>query len=139
KERLGGPGPRSTPTIADGDVYAVGATGLLHCLNAKTGAVKWQTDVLAGATNVTWGVTASPLVYKGMVLVSAGTGGGPRGTLSAYDRASGKFLWGVGKAHPGYSSPMLLKLGGREQVVFFDGEGVAGYDPEAADKELWRY
>jgi outer membrane protein assembly factor BamB len=140
-EAMGGEGPRSTPTIADEDVYALGATGLLHCLDVRTGAVRWQVNTLEGNANVMWGLAGSPLVYKNVVLVNPGVQqeGAPRGTLVAYDRATGTPVWSAGKAHAGYSSPMLAKLGGREQVVLFDGEGVAGYDPEDGGKELWRY
>jgi len=37
-------GPRATPTV-DGDrAYVVGASGLLLCLNARSGEVLWQKD-----------------------------------------------------------------------------------------------
>ena len=34
---IGGEGPRATPTIAGGRVYAMGATGVLNCLEGATG------------------------------------------------------------------------------------------------------
>ena len=42
----GGVGPRSTPTVADGRVYAQGATGRLLCLDGTTGAVYWEKNLL---------------------------------------------------------------------------------------------
>jgi outer membrane protein assembly factor BamB len=139
-EFLGGKGPRSTPTIAGGDVYALGATGQLHCLDVKTGAVKWRVDVLENNENVMWGLSGSPLVHGNLVVVNPGVQkAGAAGTLAAYDRATGRHVWSSGSGQAGYSSPMLVKLGGRDQIVLFDGDGVAGYDPADGGKELWRY
>ena len=42
-----GPGPYSTPLIADGTVFAVGVTGQLHALDVRTGSVKWAHDLVA--------------------------------------------------------------------------------------------
>lgn len=140
-EKMGGKGPRSTPTISDGEVFALGATGKLHCLDARTGRPKWDVDVLAGNSNVQWGMSGSPLVFDDLVVVNPGVQatGAPGGTLMAYDRASGTLRWTAGRAHAGYSSPMLATLAGRRQIVLFDGEGVSGYDPADKGKELWRY
>src|SRR5262249_23589782 len=45
-EPLGGDGPRATPTISSGRVYAVGGTGILDCLDAATGKLIWSHDTL---------------------------------------------------------------------------------------------
>jgi outer membrane protein assembly factor BamB len=137
---MGGKGPRATPTIADGDVYALGATGMLTCLELATGQVKWSVNILEDNDNVRWGMSGSPLVYDQVVVVNPGvqrpsTQGR---ALVAYDRTTGKTVWSTGDRKAGYSSPMLAKLGGRRQLVLFDGEGVAGYDPDQGT-ELWRF
>jgi outer membrane protein assembly factor BamB len=139
-EARGDKGPRSTPTIAGDEVYSLGATGKLVCLDAWTGKEKWTADVLENNANVTWGLSGSPLVLKDVVVVNPGaqTEKAP-GTLVAYDRKSGKRVWASGRAQAGYSSPMLATLGGLEQILLFDGEGISGYDPAKEGKELWRY
>jgi outer membrane protein assembly factor BamB len=140
REPRGGNGPRSTPTVADGEVYSLGATGKLVCLDARTGKQKWSADVLENNANVTWGLSGSPLVLKDVVVVNPGTQTEQApGTLCAYDRKTGKRVWSSGRAHAGYSSPMLAKLGGVEQILLFDGEGISGYDPADNGKQLWRY
>ena len=85
-ETLAGIGPRATPTIDDGQVYALGATGLLHCLDGATGKPIWQHDIVSetGATPPQWGKSCSPLVHDGLVIVSAGAPGGK--SLVAYDK-----------------------------------------------------
>ena len=52
-ESNGGPGPRATPAIGNGRVYALGATGILNALDARTGAVLWSRNAVTdtGATD----------------------------------------------------------------------------------------
>ncbi len=44
-ESLGGLGPRATPTLSDGSIYALGAEGILVRLNAVDGTLVWKVDV----------------------------------------------------------------------------------------------
>jgi outer membrane protein assembly factor BamB len=137
-----GNGPRATPTIDGGDVFSLGATGWLVCLNGKTGGKNWAVNILEDnqARNITWALSGSPLVHGDRVIVNPGidpANNVGRG-LAAYDRKSGKRIWGSGSHAAGYSSPQLATLLGREQVLLFDAGGLAGFDP-ASGKELWRY
>ena len=61
-EPMGGDGPRATPTIAEGDVFSLGALGDLVCLEGKTGKQRWQVNILTDckAKNVQWGMSGSP-------------------------------------------------------------------------------
>ncbi|HXG12502.1 MAG TPA: PQQ-binding-like beta-propeller repeat protein [Gemmataceae bacterium] len=139
-ETLGGPGPRATPTIADGEVYSLGAQGDLVCLDAATGKLKWAVNILENNNNVQWGMSGSPLVYDRVVVVNPGaqTDAAKGKALVAYDRATGQVVWTAGNSRAGYSSPMLATLAGRRQILLFDGEGLGGYDA-ATGAELWRY
>jgi len=81
-EAMGGVGPRATPTFAEGRIYSLGATGMLTCLDAATGELKWAQDVSTtgqradGQSKVPiWGYSSSPLVVDGKVIVFAGGGG----------------------------------------------------------------
>ena len=140
---MGGNGPRSTPTIADGDVYSFGAEGDLVCLDGTTGKPRWPavnavTD--NGAKVVRWGMTSSPLITGDLVVVNAGIDpdSNRHQAVAAYDRKTGKKVWAAGDYGAGYSSPMPAKLAGVLQIILFDAGGVAGIDP-ANGKELWRY
>lgn len=137
-----GDGPRATPTIADGDVYSLGATGWLVCLEGKTGKRKWGVNILDDneAKNIEWALSGSPLIVGDTVLVNAGIDPEKNvgRALAAYDRKTGKRVWGSGSHPAGYSSPETVWLAGREQVLLFDGGGLAGFDP-ASGKELWRH
>ncbi|VTR97858.1 PQQ-binding-like beta-propeller repeat protein [Tuwongella immobilis] len=137
QEVLGGPGPRATPTIDRGDVYTLGATGHLARLDGSTGQAKWTAEILANNENLMWGMCGSPLIVDNLVIVNPGAQSAGQPSLRAYDRDTGKVVWESGKARAGYSSPMLATLAGIRQVLLFDGEGIAGYDPTTG-KEFWR-
>ncbi|MFO0864094.1 MAG: PQQ-binding-like beta-propeller repeat protein [Gemmataceae bacterium] len=91
------------------------------------------------AANIQWGVTASPLIVGNKVIVQAGIDSKKNvgKAVAAYDRRTGEPIWAAGTHPAGYASPTLATLDGMEQVVIFDGDGVAGLDP-ADGKELWR-
>jgi outer membrane protein assembly factor BamB len=140
-EVLGGDGPRATPTIHDGQVYSLGATGVLACLELTTGRELWSVNILErnGSGNIEWGMSGSPLIYDQLVLVNPGSqkGSATSHAIAAFDAADGKSLWAGGAAKASYASPMLASFGGVRQVVIFDAVGLAGF---AADdgRELWR-
>ncbi len=140
-ETLGGDGPRATPTIHDGKVYSLGATGVLACLDLASGRPIWHFNVLDenGAGNLDWGMAGSPLVVGDVVIVSPGNQKGSAASrlLVAYDLASGKRVWGVGQTKAGYASPMLVTVAEHPEFVLFDGVGLAGFDA-AKPAELWR-
>lgn len=134
---VGGIGPRTTPTVVGERVLAMGATGLLHCLELATGRVVWQRDTLAdaGAHCPDWGVSCSPLVTNDLVIVTVG---GSQHSLAAYRLDDGQPAWSAGDVGVGYSSPQLVTLLGVPQFVVFNHDGVAGH--AAADgRALWSY
>jgi outer membrane protein assembly factor BamB len=133
-ESNAGPGPRATPTLSNGRVYAFGATGMLNALDAGTGAVFWSRNVAADADKKVpgWGFASSPLVVGDIVIVAAS------GKLAAYDVATGKPRW-FGPAHGGsYSSPHFAKLGGIPQVLQLSGTGLTSVVP-GDGSVLWEH
>jgi outer membrane protein assembly factor BamB len=83
-----------------------------------------------------WGVAVSPLLHGSRVIVSAGGSAGR--ALVAYDRNTGEPLWAQGTGGLAYSSPALLNLGGREQVVMLNKASAAGHDPVTGTL-LWEH
>jgi outer membrane protein assembly factor BamB len=126
---LGGVGPRAVPAIDGGQVFSMGATGLLNALDLRTGKALWSRNVLKeGGAEPTWGVSASPLVSGARVIVSLG--GGPGRALAAYERSTGAIVWTAGDGGLSYSSPVILNLAGRDQIVMLNADSVAAHDPE---------
>jgi outer membrane protein assembly factor BamB len=133
-ESNGGAGPRATPTIHDGRVYAFGATGILNALEAGSGALVWSRNVAAETSTTVpdWGFSSSPLVIDGVVIVAADA------TLVAYDAETGRPRW-VGPTKRGsYSSPHLTTIDGVRQVLLLSGSGAISVSPSTG-VPLWEY
>ena len=133
-----GSGPRSTPTIDEGRVYAVGATGLMHCLDARTGRLIWRRDLVGelGGRVPEWGVSFSPLVDGDLVFVQPGGADGR--SLAALDKRTGAVRWQSLDDRPGYASPVIANVDGRKQVLFFTAEGLVSVEPETG-RLNWRF
>jgi outer membrane protein assembly factor BamB len=134
---IGGIGPRATPTVADGRVFTMGATGIVNALDLETGRRLWTRQVVEenGAKAPQWGKASSPLVVASRVVVSAG---GPEGrSLVAYDAATGEPAWRAGDGPSSYSSPVLLELAGKPQIAILNRGSLSGHDPETG-AILWQ-
>ncbi|HKQ63128.1 MAG TPA: PQQ-binding-like beta-propeller repeat protein [Candidatus Polarisedimenticolaceae bacterium] len=133
---IAGVGPRATPTIDGGVVYACGASGVCVALDLASGRPVWARRVLEElrAEPPPYGVAASPLVLEDRVLVAGGRIGP---TLVALRRDSGETLWTSGEDRAAYSSPIAVELAGRRQVLLFDAVAIAGYDLQDG-RPLWR-
>ena len=143
----GGVGPRSTPTISDGRVYAIGAFGHLVCLDGETGKCLWEKDLLReyGITSddeaalVPWGRAGSPLVVGERLIVPVGGGkDGRLVSLAAFDKRSGTRIWEGGQRQISYSSPALLTLAGAQQIVIANEDTLSGHDLQTG-KLLWEH
>jgi outer membrane protein assembly factor BamB len=137
-EQIAGAGPRSTPTIHDGRLYALGATGFLTCLDPVTGSKFWEIDVKpsTGGEPPAWGYASSPLVIEGKVILYVG--GKPDKGTAAFNAADGSFAWASGNATHGYASAQRVKLAGVEQVLIVSNFGVESF--RASDGvRLWAH
>lgn len=138
EEPMGDDGPRSTPTVIAGKVFSFGATGILNCLDARTGTVIWGKNVLAeaGHSVPTWAKSCSPLVVDGRVIVTLGSNA--EKNLAAYDASSGELVWRAGDYSSSYASPVLATLAGRRQIVAIQQKSVDGYDVTSGEI-LWSF
>ena len=156
---LGGAGPRSTPTIWKGRVYANGATGFLRCIDLQSGDMLWEKDLLkeAGWNQIesevaaVWGHASSPLVIDSLGICVLSFGGPVDSTaadadgmtetaksLIALDLETGKVRWKAGKDQFAYASPMLMKVADRDQIVSVNEKTVTGHQPDTG-KTLWSF
>jgi outer membrane protein assembly factor BamB len=131
-------GPRATPTIDEGRVYTASPAGRLLCLELARGKVVWEVDLRSevGAVAPKWGFAFSPLVHEGLVYT---TPGGTKGRcLAAFHKADGKLAWAAENGPAGYSSPVLMEVGGVPMVVFFTGRRLLGVTPDEG-RLLWEF
>jgi outer membrane protein assembly factor BamB len=131
-ESNAGAGPRGTPAIAGDRVYAIGATGIVNALDARTGARIWVRNVSAdtGTSIPGWGFASSPLVVGDVVIIAAG------GQLIAYDTSSGDQRWVGQSGGSGYSSPHLATIDGVSQALLMRGARTISVSP-ATGTLLW--
>ncbi len=124
-ESNGGAGPRGTPLIHQGRIYALGATGIVNALDAGTGGVVWTRNAATdtGAKTPMWGFSGSPIVVDDLLIVPTS------GALSAYDLATGTPRWQAASKSEGYTSPQLVQIDGVRQVLFVNSAGVSGLSP----------
>jgi len=131
-----GDGPRGTPAVDGGKVYALGAQGNLACVDAATGAVVWRRTMQElGGSVPNWGYTESPLVDGKLVCC---TPGGKQGSIVALDKLTGETVWQAAEltsdAH--YASIVPAVLHGKPQLVQLLPDQLVGVDP-ADGKLLW--
>lgn len=129
-------GPRTTPVVAGGRVFALGTMGNLKCLDAATGRVVWERDFQKdfGLKVPHWGVSAHPLLDGQQLLCVVGGNGS---VAVSFDKDTGKELWrALSAKEPGYCPPTIYELGGRRQLILWHAEAVNGLDP-ATGRVLW--
>lgn len=116
-------GPRATPVCDGGLVYIFSREGLLICLDAVSGKVKWETDVLTGTgnQNIKWGLSSSPVVEGDLILLNVGSAG------TAVDKNSGKIVW-KSAGTSGYASPVVFDHKGKRCAAIFSARGLQVVD-----------
>lgn len=133
-----GDGPRATPAIDNGRVYALSGNGGLVCLDSANGKELWSyrlTERFGGAPP-DFGFSASPVVIDQMLVVVVGGGKGK--SLAALDKTTGKVLWTSLDDKAGYSTPIHVTAGGVPQIIVLMGEALVGVAPSDGH-ELWRH
>jgi outer membrane protein assembly factor BamB len=133
---VGGRGPRATPTIVDGQVYALGATGILNCLELETGRPVWSHNVVEerGVNVADYGLPSSPLVVDDLVIVQIAR---VERSLVAYHRFDGELVWRADSGKGSYSSPVLATVAGIRQILIVNRSSVAGHAVEDG-RLLWQ-
>jgi outer membrane protein assembly factor BamB len=133
-ESNAGAGPRGTPTLSNGRVYALGATGILNALDAGSGKVLWSRNAATdtGITVPDWGFASSPLVIDDIVVIAVS------GQLVAYDVPTGRQRWRGPTGGAGYSSPHLMTIDGIPQILLLRGSRTISVAP-ADGTLLWEH
>lgn len=129
-------------TLASASVACDGERVFINFLHAgavyatalsRDGKQLWQQKVSDFVNHQGYG--ASPAIYGSLVLIAADNKG--TGTIAALDRATGKFVWRNDRpAKPNYTSPILMNVQGREQLIFVGCDLVSSFEP-LTGKKLW--
>lgn len=132
-----GDGPRASATVAGHVVYAFTGDGTLCAADLETGRLAWRTDTLSecDASESEYGMSSSPLVYQELIIVHVGG----RGTaVAAFNTTNGQLKWSAANGPAGYSSPTMMNVAGKQQIVSVTGTEALGIDPSDGTP-LWTY
>jgi len=132
-----GRGPRATPLLTGGRLYAIGVAGMMHCLDANFGSVLWSHDFRdeLGANCLFGGYSSSPIEYKDTIIAIVG---GEGQALVALNKSDGTMAWKNLSFENGYSTPRIFKIHGEDQLVTFMASEVIGADPGTGELK-WQY
>jgi outer membrane protein assembly factor BamB len=108
-----GPGPKSTPLVANGRVFTLGISGIFSAYDLATGKLLWRKN--APPTPPDFGTASSPVADGSNVI--AFLGGTGAGALTAMDAATGAVKWRWTGDGPGYSSPVIATIAGTRQII----------------------
>lgn len=98
-----------------------------------SGEIAWQKEI--GAFDSRFGYAPSPILYKSFVIVAGDNLGG--GYIAALDGQSGEIAWRIARpAINSHSSPAVLNVGGKDQLLISGCSTVSSYDPATGD-ENW--
>ena len=135
KNNWGG-GPRGTPTVSGGRVYAMGGQGNLICTDL-TGKIQWQASMTRlGGRVPKWGYTESVLVDGSHVIA---TPGGSRGAIVALNKANGQVAWQSRQFTDGaeYASVIAANHNGARQYIQLTQKSLVGVNAQNG-AVLWR-
>jgi outer membrane protein assembly factor BamB len=123
-----GDGPRSTPLIADKQVFTLGPEGDWRCFDHETGKTLWKRSLHEDypVKKNFFGVGTSPILEGEKLLINVGA---KNAGVVAFARNTGKELWKATDHQASYSSPVAASIAGKRQVFFFTREGLVALDP----------
>jgi outer membrane protein assembly factor BamB len=135
-QRLG-PVPRAAPLLMADRIITISAGGLMNSFDRNTGARQWGVDLLGDTADAVraCGYSSSPVAFGDLVITTAG---GPGRGVLAVNTSSGKIAWQSQDFQNGYSSPLLIDLDGRPELIVFTYGEVAGLNPKTGALEWSR-
>ena len=120
-----GAGPKSTPVLSNGRLFAIGMTGVVTAFDVESGTQVWQkpgSPLVPLYTSHAF----SPIVEGDTVIFHLG--GEEQGELTAYNVNSGDVVWSWDGDAPGYGSPIVGTFGGVRQLVTITKGKLVGID-----------
>ena len=122
-------GPRSTPCVADGRVYTLGADGALNCWELAGGRNVFSIDIRRqlNAPKGFFGIACSPIVEGDAVILIAGAPAG-HGVV-AFHKITGKLLWKATDHEASYASPIAVTIANQRHLLALTRNGLVSIDP----------
>ena len=127
-----GNGPYSAPLVVGDRLFTTGVAGRLQCLDKKTGKLLWTQQLWADhhGSQMMYGYASSPIAFRDTILVPVGGAGK---AVMAFNQADGKVAWGKNDFGNVYSSPIMINVGGLEQLALLVDGFVIAVNPHNGD------
>lgn len=124
----------SATCVTDGErVVAFFGRGGLHCYSVE-GKHLWSQDLGPFDTNP-WGTAACPVLVGDLVIQNCDNDTNAR--LMAFNKQTGELVWKTPRPDArGWSTPVLVRSGSREELLLNGDAGVTSYNP-ATGEQLW--
>ena len=147
RHSLGRRDPQSTPTIDGNSVYVLSNKGIICCLNAKNGKLRWRKDLVSeyDITKPFYGFAASPVIEGDLLILTANTSG------IALDKKTGNKVWDSSKppkkiraywaqqtSGTDYSTPVVWEYAEKRFAILSSYEGIHSVEVETG-KVLWLF
>jgi outer membrane protein assembly factor BamB len=133
-----------SPVIEAGRVYVHFGTYGTAAIDTKSFETVWERRDLNCEHSV--GPGSSPVLYGGLLILTYD--GIDKQFAVALDKKTGKNIWkvdratawndgGVGERRKAFDTPVIIKVGGKDQLVSLGAQAAFGYDP-LTGAEIWR-
>jgi outer membrane protein assembly factor BamB len=141
------PGPRCTPVVHDGYVFAQSCRGELRCFNVTNGSVVWRTSYVTNFGAVVTGekgnaegaarhgYAAAPLFALGGIYATVG--GADGASVVCFEWLTGKVRWKSQDDTAAYAPPIFGYIHETPQIIVFTGRGLISLNPSAGQL-FWR-
>jgi outer membrane protein assembly factor BamB len=123
-----------------GDVYALNNDGIILCLRARNGRIRWQKDLVREykTERIPYGYSGSPVIIDDLIILNVNTAG------IALNKNAGDLIWASPvhtdkKNSQGYhATPVIYENDGKYFALILSGTGLFSVEA-ATGKQLWYY
>lgn len=133
-----------TPVIDESRVYVHFGNFGIAAINRKDGSIAWKNEEFSDVV-YTVGPGSSPVLHGDLYIVHCD--GINHRFLLALNKNTGKVVWKKERSNPirkseqqnkAFSSPLLIKHEGKEQLISQHANALTSYDPQTGE-EFWQY
>lgn len=130
------PGPRSTPVYADGKVFFTSPSGIVGCLDSKSGDLLWSVDLYAKFSSKPpgFGYACSPIIVGKRIVLPVG---GRGASIVALNKADGSIAWQAGDDDASYASVLPIHFRGRALILGYMQNALVCHDATSGEL-VWR-
>ena len=130
------PGPRSTPTLAGDHLFFSGPSGIVGCLDPKSGEPIWALNLKEkfNGKGTGFGYASTPVIVDDLVVLPVG---GKGASMVALNSSDGSIAWKSGDDPASYTPAIPISFEGKVQVLGYLENALVGFDL-ATGSQLWR-